>query len=341
MQNFFDFQPRRVSIFDYIDEDDPVFTYTEDFDATTSGSSKMTVTLPAPPCSVYAPTDGAIEMLQQMTGVDQLKDHARRLLNMHAYNQKIMALGKKPHSMNLHSIYSGGVGTGKTTAAVLTASILKEAGVLSRGHLVSVDRTTFSGKNYGVAEQNLRIVVAAAQGGVLFFDEAYLLQGVSRDDCMRNILPMLLEILADESRRDFCVVLAGYPREMENLLSENKGLSSRFVNRFTFPSFTKEQLLEITRHRLEAFDYEMTPEAWTKYGALVERTMAECDRSFGNGRWVANTLEDVYLQHALRCVDDVECKDPLALGSSESILNLITAADIPEYRPSRKRKLGY
>ena len=49
----------------------------------------------------------------------------------------------------------------------------------------------------------------------------------------------------ENHRSDLMVVMAGYPDEMETLMSANPGLRSRMPYLIEFPNYTKEQLAEI------------------------------------------------------------------------------------------------
>ena len=83
----------------------------------------------------------------------------------------------KRHEVSLHSVFFGRPGTGKTTVCKIFGSLLHQAGVLSKGHVVVCDRGTFIGTLWGDEERSVRQVIEMAQGGVLMIDEAYLLNG--------------------------------------------------------------------------------------------------------------------------------------------------------------------
>jgi len=241
----------------------------------------------------------------------------------------------KQHEVSLHSVFLGRPGTGKTTVCKIFGSLLRQAGALSKGHVVVCDRGTFLGTLWGDEERSVRQVVEMAQGGVLMIDEAYQLNGKHEGDPGKLVVPLLMNISADEKQRDIAIVLCGYKEPMEKLLETNPGLYSRFPNRFEFADFTVDELLEITRLRIKEYEYEFTLEAWDKYRLLLARTYAQRDpNTWGNARFIANQLERIYIQHATRCVK----QRPI----DKLQLRLLTPEDIlPIEVPKEKRRIGF
>ena len=88
----------------------------------------------------------------------------------------------KQHQVSLHAIFFGRPGTGKTTVCKIYGGLLKEAGVLSKGHVVVCNRATFVGPSWGDEENAIRQAMEAAKGGVLMIDEAYLLNSAHPND---------------------------------------------------------------------------------------------------------------------------------------------------------------
>ena len=87
-------------------------------------------------------------------------------------------------------------------------------------------------------------------------DEAYQLNGKHEGDPGKLVVPLLMNVSADEKQRDIAIVLCGYKEPMEKLLETNPGLYSRFPNRFEFADFTIDELLEITRRRVKEYEYD-------------------------------------------------------------------------------------
>ena len=181
----------------------------------------------------------------------------------------------------------------------------------------------------------MRQVLEMAQGGVLMIDEAYLLNGKHENDPGKLVIQLLMNILADETQRDIAVVLCGYKEPMKKLLDTNPGLQSRFPNRFEFTDFTVEELLEITCRRVKDYNYRFTDKAWEKYSSMLAQAYQMRDtETWGNARFIANQLERIYIQHAIRCVKlHPKNKQELLLLTPEDIL--------PIESPRQKTKIGF
>ena len=286
---------------------------------------------------ILRPMDNPREELDKLVGCQQIKQRIDELLSLTSYNQLMSQLfpNIKHHEVSLHSIFFGRPGTGKTTVCRIFGSLLHQAGVLSKGHVMVCDRSTFIGNYWGDEESSTHQVIEKAQGGVLMIDEAYLLNSSSEKDPGGRVLPLMMSLLADEKQRDIAVVLCGYKDPMQKLLDTNSGLNSRFPNRFEFNDFSVDELLEITRRRIGEYQYSFTEPAWQKYTAILHDAYQVRDpQTWGNARFVANQLERIYLQHAQRCMHDRPVENA-------SLLQL-TPADIQPIEVSRPRpRIGF
>jgi hypothetical protein len=286
---------------------------------------------------ILRPIANPREELDKLVGCTGIKQRIDELIALTSYNKMMQELfpNSKLHEVSLHSLFLGRPGTGKTTVCKIFGSLLRQAGALSKGHVVVCERGTFLGTLWGDEERSIRQVIEMARGGVLMIDEAYLLNGKNDHDPGKLVIQLLMNILADESQRDIAVVLCGYKEPMMKLLDSNPGLYSRFPNKFEFTDFTVDELLEITRRRIKSYDYTFTAQAWERYSKIMTQAYQMRDpETWGNARFVANQLERIYIQHATRCVK----QQPKDKGE----LLLITPEDIlPIEIPRQKTRIGF
>ena len=286
---------------------------------------------------VLRPIANPREELNKLVGCSDIKRRMDELVALTSYNKMMYELfpNGKQHEVSLHSVFLGRPGTGKTTVCKIFGSLLRQAGALSRGHVVVCDRGTFIGTLWGDEERSMKQVLEMAKGGVLMIDEAYLLNGKHENDPGKLVIQLMMNILADETQRDIAIVLCGYKEPMMKMLDTNPGLQSRFPNKFEFTDFTVDELLEITRRRIKDYDYQFTAQAWEKYqGMLTQAYQVRDPETWGNARFISNQLERIYIQHAARCVK--RCP------KDKRELLLLTPEDIvPIEIPRPKTKIGF
>ena len=275
--------------------------------------------------------------LDRLIGCDNIKQRIDELVALASYNKLIREAfpESRQHEVSLHSVFFGRPGTGKTTVCRIFGSLLRQAGALSKGHVVVCDRGTFIGSLWGDEERSMRQVLEKAKGGVLMIDEAYLLNGKNDNDPGKLVIQLLMNVLSDESHRDIAVVLCGYKNEMQKLLDTNPGLESRFPNKFEFQDFSVDELLEITKFRVKDYEYQFTDLAWDKYRRMLAQAYQfRNPDTWGNARFIANQLERIYVQHASRCVRQ--------MPADKYQLRLITPEDIvPMELPQSRTKIGF
>lgn len=302
---------------DLIDGDDP------DFIETTyllNGETKKKKTLPN--ATLLPPLSNPTQELNSLTGLDEIKGFIRRISTLWDYQTKVTTLfpGKiMIPTRNVHCVFAGGVGVGKTTVAQIFSSLLHERGYLSRGHtIVCGGRSSFTSKYYGGEEQNVRRLIKCAQGGCLVIDEAYTLISADERDPCNNVINLFLNILGDEGNRDICVILAGYVNPMRSLLQTNDGLLSRFPNIFIFNDFSFEELLEIAIRRIERTGYSLTESGLDRLRAQIRQMKNQNRKTFGNAREIANLCEQIFINHAIRCMEEnVEASQLLKITAED------------------------
>lgn len=195
-----------------------------------------------------------------------------------------------------HFVFSGNPGTGKTTVARLLADILHGVGLLEKGQLVEVERGDLVGEYQGHTAKKTKKVIEEALGGVLFVDEAYGLINGDYDEFGREAIDALVKGVEDH-RNEFVVILAGYREEMQELISTNVGLESRFTKFIDFPDYTEEELLEIAKLMASEQHYKFSADGELAFKEKI--TKKKVNKKFGNARAVRTLMSDAYSEKAI------------------------------------------
>ena len=238
-------------------------------------------------CLQGSPYDKAIEELQSMVGLSEIKRSIVTLANRVKFYAERRQLGLQSSDMGVyHTILTGNPGTGKTTVARLLGRIYHSLGLLSKGDVICVDRKKIIGRYIGETEENMKMILREAQGNVLFVDEAYTLYTTGDErDFGRHAVECLLDVLSRKNP-DMLIIFAGYEKEMDALMSMNPGLVGRFPYKFRFPNYTPDELMQIALKMLDADHYELTPEAHSSLLQTIRETVAARSETFANARWV-------------------------------------------------------
>lgn len=189
----------------------------------------------------------AIDRLNALRGIDNIKEQFA------LYRQALAAhrQGSGSGRFRPHMALMGSPGTGKSTVARLFGDILREDGLLPKGHFIKVSTDELIGQYIGETRPKTRAVCERARGGVLFIDEAYgLMSGANNHgdvDYGKEAIEVLIQFMEDND--DSLVILAGYTADINRLIDEgNAGFRRRFnkLGFFTFNDYTPDVLYEIT-----------------------------------------------------------------------------------------------
>jgi hypothetical protein len=193
---------------------------------------------------------------------------------------------------------------------------------LPSGHVVETDRSGLVAEYAGQTATKTNKLCDAALGGVLFIDEAYSLIDASGDDPYgREAIQCLLKRMEDD-RDKLAVILAGYSREMENMIRSNPGLSSRINSTIEFEDYTPAELGLIFESLCQQNQYQLPSSA--RHRALIgfDQLFQHRDRYFGNGRLVRNAFEDSVRQLADRIANVSKLTESLLTSLSEEDISV-------------------
>ena len=257
--------------------------------------------------------------LNEYIGLDTIKKEVESLINLVTIQKMRKDAGLPVNDLSLHMVFSGNPGTGKTMIARLMARIYKSLGILSKGHLVEVDRSGLVAGYVGQTAIKTGEVIEKALGGVLFIDEAYTLTTKGGNDYGQEAVDTLLKAMEDH-RDDLIVIVAGYIELMEDFVHSNPGLESRFNRFLDFKDYTIDEMIAIFDMRCSKSGYTLADDARDLLRGLLALLSLDV-KSFGNARGVRNLFERAVSAQANRLAASTE---PL----TKETLMLLTADDI-------------
>jgi SpoVK/Ycf46/Vps4 family AAA+-type ATPase len=271
-------------------------------------------------------TKTLLKKLDKLTGMESVKLQLRELVQFCLLQQDRSRHGLKVQRAGLHMVFTGNPGTGKTSVARLIGELMQGLGWLSKGHFTEVSRADLVGRYVGHTAVKTTEILEKALGGVLFVDEAYMLtpgDALEADDDDTFGQEALDTILAymENHRDDLLVIVAGYHEEMLRFLESNPGLRSRFTRFLEFPDYSESELAQIFQQMADQQSYCLSPSCQQQLETLMEQTLRQSRKGFGNGREVRNLFELTLTKQSARLAG--------LSGRSRDDLVTIMAEDLP------------
>ncbi len=252
------------------------------------------------------------ESLKNIIGMKIVKERVAEFEKYMLFQMKAKSEGITLNSTNMHMIFTGNPGTGKTTIARIMAKMLFDLGIIKENKLIEVERKDLIANYIGQTATKTAEVIEKAMGGVLFIDEAYELAGKGERDFGSEAIATLIKAMEDH-KDNLVVIFAGYRNEMQTFIDSNPGIGSRIGYTFDFPDYTPNELIQIFYKKMNNMGFEIDKSVDLKLNNICKYFSKRKD--FGNGRFVDKLIQEVIMKHSKL--------------NSENI-RLITKEDIPE-----------
>ena len=234
------------------------------------------------------------ELLNEMIGEDKVKEKIEKICANFEVQKIREHKGCKKASTNKHMIFKGNPGTGKTEMARILAKMLYEKGIINNDKIVEVGVDEITSQWVGHTEDVCKARIEEAIGGILFIDEAYALMN---ERVGKNAIDILVKEM-ENNRERLIVIIAGYKKQMQELLELNAGLKSRIANHVDFDDFTVDELIDIAKKVAKSQDYFINDNG---INVLKDICQKEKDKdNFGNGRTVRTLIESAIENQSYR-----------------------------------------
>ena len=258
--------------------------------------------------------DEIFEQLNELVGLDKVKKTLHELVDYMSLRKKSDEL--KLNNVNLHMVFLGNPGTGKTTVARIIVDILYNLGYIKQNKLIEVTTKDLVAEYVGQTAPKVMSVVERAMGGVLFIDEAYALASKGNQNSYNAEAIATLIKAMEDYRDNLVVIFAGYTKEMQDFLDSNSGIVSRIGYTLEFDDYTEDELVEIFEGMMKKSGFVIKDDAITRLREIIREHID--DKNFGNARFVRNVYEKSVIKHASN-VKDKKRRDILRTITKEDI----------------------
>ena len=254
-------------------------------------------------------TDASRKCLELFEGLLGFEDIVSKFQGYQRMAANMRRKGKDPRkSMPFTFLFKGPPGTGKTHTARIVGQIFYDMGFLSTNEVIECSASHLIGQFMGQTAPKVIDLFDRALGKVLFIDEAYRLGGngvrgrVAGSYEAEAVGELVDCMTKPRYLRKIIVVLAGYDRDMEELMTVNAGLRGRFPTEIVFRPMSAKLSVKRLFDFLRKEDIEISdePEAAVEEKERVLRLFDKLGMTSGwaNARDVKTLAEritaDVY-----------------------------------------------
>lgn len=241
------------------------------------------------PESIYK-KDNLEESLRNIIGLQNVKNQLKEIEKYMIFKLKAKANSLNLKEPNMHMVFAGNTGTGKTTIAKIVAKMLYDLGILKENKLMKIE-----GKDFAI---NKPIE------GVLLIDEAYLLTPSAISTLIKEI---------ENAKGNLVVIFADNKEKIKIFLDENHEIAAKIGYKLEFSDYTVDELIEIFYTKVKEMGFECEDEIKNKLINLCEY-YSKTD-TFNNGKFIDKVIQKTLFRHAMNDSDDIR---------------LITVQDIPD-----------
>ncbi|MCR4892948.1 MAG: AAA family ATPase, partial [Lachnospiraceae bacterium] len=259
--------------------------------------------------------DEIMEELNQQIGMSDLKRVIIQKQEERIYYQKI---GESPDNICPgYYFFVGSPGTGKSTSARLFAECLHELGIVKTNRFYSCTAKDLIGQYVGETDKKTYALLQKAINGVLFIDEAYSLSYAgshSDNNYKKEAVEQIIAFMDQpDHRRNSCIILAGYEKDMQGLYESNSGMRSR-IEEVHFRDYSAKETYDIFALFCKKNGFTAGAEVEKAYVPMFEQLKKL--KYFSNGR----TARTIFEKTTQKVKSRVARADSISLEEAKRIL---------------------
>lgn len=239
--------------------------------------------------------------LDGIVGQTTVKEKLREIIVYLDYLQDRKRLGfhtGEPYPF--HALFLGPEKTGKEEIVHLYGKMLKELGLLSKGHVITTSVTDLLGENVEETTQKCNEAFGKAKGGILFLSGVHNLVTSLWSSTSNQVIIERIEQEVSRKSTEIAVVLEGPEAELKNWISSHPRIGEKINNQLVFMEYSPEEMAELFQQMALKEDYLIHPQAES---ALLTQMkwLWRIQENKSHVQRVSVFLQQVKFQHSQRC----------------------------------------
>jgi SpoVK/Ycf46/Vps4 family AAA+-type ATPase len=223
---------------------------------------------------------------KEFIGMEAIKNFVREIAIQKADMDDRLNLGLPvDQTIKLNIILTGNPGTGKTSVARKLGEIFYAMKLLSSPEVIERERKDIVGKYVNSAGEEMGRACDLAMGKLLFIDEAYALAPMNdagiKDEEATKAVEVLMKRMEDDAGK-FAVILAGYPRKMDDFMRVNEGIARRITYRLNIDDYSQTELTGIFKNIARKKGYQLSQDTESQLANKIADMLSRKDSSWGN-----------------------------------------------------------
>lgn len=280
--------------------------------------------------------DDIMDRLYRLVGLRKVKEEITQIMDYAEFIRLRRENGFADRFPVTHLIFTGYPGTGKKTVAGMIGELYQALGLLEQGDLHCYRRDDLVRNGVAAEEQLIRQAIRNSRGGILYIEQAGdFFHPEDQNDRGVVALGVLFGILTRENPA-VMLILADVEEEITVLLEAFPDLQKLFLRQLCFDVYSPEELMEITRNKLEKLQYRFSPAAEEKFFKQLQESYLANGMETVNAHYIEAELEEVTLRMSKRLMANRNGeykKEDLMLITDEDIV--LTTGGNPE-KPMQK-----